>query len=155
MHVDLNEPLLRDLAAIGRAEEWHRLETILAAHELERAGEMMRVGFEPWRALAASWGPQNLVGLIKALTVAERRLRGWSCGSVSPVRVLYEALSVPASEKTHVANWVLQPQMWRWHRVELRNELRQKCTIIGEALTACRFALAAGIAKRFYFAAAT
>lgn len=107
MDEGLNEPLLRDLAAVGLAEAWHNLETIRPADELERAGSMMRAGFEPWRALGSSWDPDAVVGLIKALTMAEQRLKGWSCGSVSPVRTLYDALPLPSSEKTQIADWVL------------------------------------------------
>lgn len=108
MHNELNEPLLYELAAIGCTEEWHRLETMLPADELESAGRMMYQNFESWRALAASWNPRDLIGLIKALTIAERRLKGWNSGSGSPVRVLYQELSIPSSEKEALADWVLQ-----------------------------------------------
>jgi hypothetical protein len=77
--------------------------------EIEGKGDIMRRhGFQTWYDIADSLAEEEIVALMKAFTIAEKTLKGWEAGSVSPVgwlgRKLVERNEVLADK---VAKWVV------------------------------------------------
>jgi hypothetical protein len=68
----------------------------------------MRLGPETWFSIAESLNTEDVVALIKCLTIAERIFDDWKAGSGSPVVWLYKRLTNLAPNITEtVAEWVL------------------------------------------------
>ena len=53
----------------------------------DASGYLTRLRPAPWQSIARSWSQDDLLALIRALTVAEDSL-GWLSGSVSPASVI-------------------------------------------------------------------
>lgn len=81
----MNKELITKLIEIGRKEDFAVLETLFQSEEVENKGDIMRQGFQLWYNLADSLSEEEIVALMKAFTIAEKTLKGWKTGSVSPV----------------------------------------------------------------------
>jgi len=81
--VDKN--LIDKLIEIGKKEDFAALETLFSPEEVERKSNIMRQDFQPWYDIADSLTEEEIVALMKTFTIAEKTLKGWKAGSVSPV----------------------------------------------------------------------
>lgn len=105
---ELSQELIKFLVEIGESERFDDCEQILTRFPHLRSGSFMRLRPEPWHEVATTLDDARLTALIKTLTVLERRLPGFRCGSVSPVIFLCHTLSkrspnaIPAT-----VDWVL------------------------------------------------
>ena len=73
-----------------------------------RSGQVMRLHFADWYAVADALETGRLVALIKALTVAERIVPGFKAGSVSAVIWLFRKLAERAyPESGALASWIV------------------------------------------------
>jgi hypothetical protein len=78
--------------------------------ENERAsdGSIMRLSPAPWTASASTLSRDELAALVRALTVAEVILDGWTAGSVSPVIWTFRVFQLKFADQADVlADWVL------------------------------------------------
>ncbi len=67
----------------------------------------MRHPFQEWYEVARRYSREDVTALIKALTVAERDLPDFCCGSVSPVISLYRyLLDSTRADFTELRDWV-------------------------------------------------
>lgn len=95
------------LIAIAMTDQIERLGQIVEADAYLRSVQPMNLGHERWMTLAAPLGPEQLVALIKALTLVEN-IPGVLGGSVSPVIWLCDLVGQhPAVDADELANWVL------------------------------------------------
>ncbi|MBM3758420.1 MAG: hypothetical protein FJW38_31160 [Acidobacteria bacterium] len=99
--------LVEHLIEIGMADRVIGLDDLFAQFPDLRDGAFMRRGWEPWHDVASSLRSDQLIALIKALTLVEK-LPNCSSGSVSPVILLFRKLSERAGDQAlHLANWIL------------------------------------------------
>lgn len=100
--------LLRKLIEIGKAEDFNSLHTMFPKGGEEKYGYIMREHWREWYPVAEALSTENLIALIKTLTIAEYVLKEWSAGSVSPVIWLYRKLAERNYPKIDdLTNWVL------------------------------------------------
>lgn len=104
----INKELITRLIEIGKKEDFAALETLFLSEEVEGKGDIMRQHFQPWYDIADSLTEEEIAASMKTLTIAEKTLKGWEAGSVSPVgwlgRKLVERNEDLADE---VATWVV------------------------------------------------
>lgn len=104
----LTNDLLARLIELGRREEFDELQQLLEEFPQARSGQLMRHPFQVWYEVARRCSRDEVVSLVKALTVAERDLPNFRCGSVSPVISLYRFLLDSTHEDfTELRDWVL------------------------------------------------
>jgi len=102
------DAILDKLIEIGKSEDFSRLSSSFTVQEQHRDGHIMRLRPEAWHRVTESLSIEDLVALIKCLTIAERSFEGWKAGSVSPVIWLFRSLSgLDPNLADTVANWVL------------------------------------------------
>lgn len=76
--------LLKEFYIIGRSEDFTALDKI-PANVVKDYSYIMREPPDVWYEMTARISTDDVVSLMKTLTIAERVLSGWSAGSVSPV----------------------------------------------------------------------
>lgn len=104
----LTDELLTRLVDIGCREAFDELARVPADFPEVRSGQIMRRPFQEWYEVARRLSCTDVVSLIRALTVAERDLPNFRCGSVSPVISLYRFLLDSSSEDfSDLRGWVL------------------------------------------------
>src|SRR3989338_2908340 len=81
----IDKELITKLIGIGQKEDFATLNTLFSPGEVEQKGSIMRQGFQSWYDLADSLTEVEIVALMKTFTIAEKTLKGWKAGSVSPV----------------------------------------------------------------------
>ena len=117
----INERFLTTLIEIGKKEDFEKLKNILPADKIERYGEIMRHHHSEWYKIADKMNTEDLVGLIKSLTIAEEILTGWGAGSVSPVIWLYKKLEQRKPEDMDViTDWILKNTNNEWSPFSLK-----------------------------------
>jgi hypothetical protein len=105
---EIPDALLHKLIEIGKSSDFSRVSSSLAVQEQQRFGYIMRLRPETWFSIADSLNTEDLVALIKCLTIAERVFEDWKAGSVSPVIWLFRSLtSLNPNFAEIVADWVL------------------------------------------------
>lgn len=105
----LPHALLTRLAEIGNASEFGALPSCLRNYPTLMDGQMMRQSPDYWYAVAAKLSDQEVVGLIKALTVVETQIPNFRSGSVAPVIFLFRRLADRNTVAIDVlADWVLE-----------------------------------------------
>jgi len=108
MAPELSPELIQHLVEIGETESFDDGEQLPVRFPLSRSGAFMRLAPQSWYDIASSLDGEQLVALIKTLTVFEQRLPNFNAGSVSPVIWLFRKLSERSSEDlTPVIDWVL------------------------------------------------
>jgi hypothetical protein len=88
----LTNEFLACLIGIGRRKAFDELPRLLSDFPEARSGQLMRQPFQEWYKIARHHSRDEVVALIKSLTVAERDLPAFCGGSVSPVISLYRYL---------------------------------------------------------------
>ena len=81
----VDKELITKLIEIGRKEDFATLKTLFPPGEVEQKGSIMRRGFQLWYDIADSLTEEEIAALMKTFTIAEKTLKGWEAGSVSPV----------------------------------------------------------------------
>ena len=100
--------LIARLIAIGRRETFGEFHQLLGEFPQVSTGQIMRHPFQEWYEVARQYSRDDVTSLIKALTVAERDLPNFCCGSVSPVIPLYRYLLDTIREDfTELRDWVV------------------------------------------------
>ena len=108
MAPEISPELIRYLVEIGETERFGNGEQLFARFPLSRSGMFMRLSRHAWYEVASSLDAEQIVALIKTLTVFEQRLPNFCAGSVSPVIWLFSKLPKRSSEdRTSVIDWVL------------------------------------------------
>ena len=106
--VGLTEETLARLITIGQREAFDEFDQLLADFPVIRSGQIMRHPFQEWYDVARQYSRDDVTALVKALTVAERDLPNFSCGSVSPVISLYRyLLDSTGDDFTDLRDWVV------------------------------------------------
>lgn len=100
--------LISEFVAIGRDDAYDSISTLLKSAGEYRNGQFMRQTPQFWTDIAKDYSRDDLIGLIKVLTVAERNFPEFKAGSVSPVIWLYRFLRQNHPfEYTELEEWVL------------------------------------------------
>lgn len=106
--VEIPDVLLQKLIEMGRSSDLSRMSSFFPVQEQHRFGHIMRLRPETWLNIAKSLNIEDLVALIKCLTIAERVFEDWGGGSVSPVILLFRKLaSLDSNFAETIADWVL------------------------------------------------
>jgi hypothetical protein len=106
--IEIPDELLHKLIEIGKSSDLSQISSLFAVQEQQYFGHVMRLGPETWLSIAESLNIEDLVALIKCLTIAEQVFEGWGAGSVSPVIWLFRKLeSLDPNLAEIVADWVL------------------------------------------------
>jgi hypothetical protein len=96
----IDENLIRLFVDLGKQENFETLMDLWNSGTIDRHGDLMRLLPRPWYDIAATLpDDDDVIALIKTLTIAERMLHGWKAGSVSPVIWLFRALSERSQDK--------------------------------------------------------
>ena len=105
----LPNDLLNRLISIGARESFHELRESLKPEEILFDKQMMIQGWQFWYPIAEKLSQNNLMALIKSLTMAESLLEGWQGGSVSAVIWLFNKYA-PLSpvDRDDLADWILR-----------------------------------------------
>jgi len=119
----IEKSLIQKLIEIGMCEDI--LNAITNANLQEEDGRIMRYGPIFWREKAKYYSKDELIALIKCLTIIEYSgKKGWDSGSVSPVIYLFEHLiKVEPDLEILLGNWILShtknPYLpygwWNWN----------------------------------------
>lgn len=105
---ELANELLARLIDIGRREAFNEFQQLLVDFPWARSGELMRQGHDVWHEVARRYSFDDVTAIIKSLTVAERDLPNFNCGSVSPVIPLYQHLfNMPGADLADLRDWVV------------------------------------------------
>lgn len=109
------DSLVRQLLEIGKNEDFTCISTVMSPSEIEYHSQATRQLPVFWKNIAARLEEAELLALIKAMTMAENILPGWSSGSVSPVIWLYNCYH-PANPmaKEHLTDWILARTQNPW-----------------------------------------
>lgn len=103
----MSDSALGRLLDVGRSGDFARLETLFAQAE-QKVRPALGSDHASWLRLVESLDSEDLVSLIKSLTIGEREFTGWKSGSVSPVIRLFRRLSeVNPTEADTLAPWIL------------------------------------------------
>jgi hypothetical protein len=106
--IEIPDAVLHKLIEIGKSSDLSRMSSSFAVQDQHRFGHIMRLRPDPWLRIAETLNTEDLVALIKCLTIAEQALEGWGAGSVSPVIWLFRKLeSIDSNFAETVADWVL------------------------------------------------
>ena len=81
----IDKKLMSKLIEIGQKEDFDALNRLFLPGEVEEKGSTMRQGFKAWYDLADTLAEEEIAALIKTFTIAEKVLKGWKAGSISPV----------------------------------------------------------------------
>ncbi len=101
--------LITELIGIGRDEAFDRLPALIGSSPDHRSGQFMRQLPTFWNDIGANLSAQEIIALIKALTVAERKVPEMKAGSVSPVIWLYRHLRQRfPGEYAVLEEWILE-----------------------------------------------
>ena len=101
--------LITELINIGRDEAFEHLPVLIKSSPDHRSGEFMRQLPAFWIGVGDKLSAQEIIALIKALTVAERMVPELKAGSVSPVIWLYRHLRQRfPGEYTELEEWILR-----------------------------------------------
>ena len=106
MEDTIDQAILAHLIDIGRNENFAQLELLWAAGQLPHRGNLMRLRPQSWFEVADQHSDEEIIALIKALTVAENVLPDWQGGSVSPVIWLYRRLRDRRTVPDNLVEWV-------------------------------------------------
>ncbi len=107
-HIEIPETLIPRLIDAGKAPDLYRISALLTPQEQRDFGYIMRFRPEPWIWIAENLSIEEVIALIKCLTIVESIYDNWRAGSVSPVIWLFRYLSSREPELSKdVANWVL------------------------------------------------
>ncbi len=105
---EIPEMLLFKLIEAGKANDFSQISSLLTIQEQCDFGYIMRLRPESWFSVAENLSKEDVVALIKCLTIAEQVYDDWKAGSVSPVIWLFKNLSSREPEfSNNVADWVL------------------------------------------------
>jgi len=105
---EIPEMLLRRLIEAGKANDFSQISSVLTLQEQHDFGYIMRLRPESWFSVAEKLSKEDMVALIKCLTITESIYDDWKAGSVSPVIWLFKNLSSREPElSNNVADWVL------------------------------------------------
>ncbi len=102
----IDPAVLAHLIDVGQTEDFARLESLWSAGQLPRQGDLMRLRPQSWFEVANRLPVEEVVALIKALTLAEKILPDWKAGSVSPVIWLYRKLMEHDATTASLFDWV-------------------------------------------------
>lgn len=103
------DDLLNRLINIGARESFHELRQSLKPEEILFHKQMMIQGWQFWYPIAEKLTQNNLMALIKTLTIAESLLEGWQGGSVSTVIWLFNKYApLSSTDKDGLADWILR-----------------------------------------------
>lgn len=96
------------LIALGKCDDLDRLGTQDILAIIQERDELMRVHWRDWDVVTATMPLDDLVALIKALTIIERLFR-WAGGSVSSVIWTFRALERrDHALSQQIAHWILE-----------------------------------------------
>jgi hypothetical protein len=103
----LRNDVLDRLIEVGKTGDFDRLGLLFTEAEQLRHPSLAP-DHETWLATVESLVMEDLIALIKSLTIGERQFKGWRAGSVSPVIRLFGKLSSLDSPRAEeIAGWVL------------------------------------------------
>ena len=78
----IGKEILSKLISIGKKEDIEALHKLFPANQVEKQGEIMRLHWQTWYPIADNLSNEELIALIKSLTIAERALQGWQGGNI-------------------------------------------------------------------------
>lgn len=106
---EISAALLLRLVRAGNDPDVERaLRESIPEDERGPVGSIMRLSPAPWTASASTLSRVELEALVRALTIAEVILDGWTAGSVSPVIWTFRVFQSKFADQADVlADWVL------------------------------------------------
>jgi len=81
----IDKVLITKFIEIGQKEDFAALNSLFPVGEVKYKGDIMRQGWPAWYDLADTLADEEIAALMKTFTIAEKALKGWNAGSVSPV----------------------------------------------------------------------
>jgi hypothetical protein len=98
--------VVEKLISIGHSEDFAKLPLLFSVAEQSRHPRLAD-SHESWLAIIPSLGVEDLVALIKSLTIGEHMFPYWSAGSVSPViRLFWRLYDLDPNRADFIAGWV-------------------------------------------------
>ncbi len=88
----LEPALLQDFIRVGRDQQCAGLEQLLSQDQQQVHSPLMQLPREAWLAATDSYDKDDIIALIRFLTLAEMKYSGWQAGAESPVIWLTKAL---------------------------------------------------------------
>jgi hypothetical protein len=104
----MSESALDRLIDVGRSGDFDRLKLLFSPYE-QNDHPSLASDHASWLLIIESLNSDDLVSIIKALTIGELEFTGWKSGSVSPVIRLFRKLcEIDPNQADIVAKWVLK-----------------------------------------------
>ena len=101
--------LITGLIGIAKNDAFDRIPVLIRSFPDHRSGQFMRQPPTFWTDIGVNLSAQEIIALIKALTVAEREVAEMKAGSVSPVIWLYRHLRQRfPGDYTELEEWILR-----------------------------------------------
>jgi hypothetical protein len=99
--------VMKRLIAIGKVEDFARLPSLFFPSE-QSAHPRLADSHESWLSIIDSLAAEDIVALIKSLTIGEMVFPRWSAGSVSPViRLFWRLYDLDPQQADVIAAWVV------------------------------------------------
>jgi hypothetical protein len=99
--------LISCLIAVGKVEDFVNLPILVSLSE-QSTHPLLADSHDQWLATVNSLAPEEILALIKSLTIGEQMFQSWSAGSVSPViRLFWRLYDIKPAQADMIAEWVL------------------------------------------------
>lgn len=109
MTITLSEECINELISIGNTDSFENLSKFTVKFPEHRSGQLMRQLPQFWYLIAETLTDEELISLIKSLTIAEKVISGWKAGSVAPVVWLFRKLRERTkSDQKELSDWIIQ-----------------------------------------------
>ncbi len=109
MTVKLSTECIQELISIGKSNSHKKLVDFVENHPEHRSGQLMRQSPQFWYSISESLTDEEMISLIKSLTIAEKIVPGWKAGSVAPVVWLFRKLRERTkSDQKELSDWIVQ-----------------------------------------------
>ncbi len=109
MTIKLSEECINELISIGNTDSFENLSKFVVKFPEYRSGQLMRQLPQFWYLIAETLTDEEIISLIKSLTIAEKVISGWKAGSVAPVVWLFRKLRERTkSDQKELSGWIIQ-----------------------------------------------
>jgi len=109
MTVKLSNECIQELISIGKSNFYEKLLDFVDKFPEHRSGQLMRQSPQFWYSISESLTKEEIISLIKSLTIAEKTVPNWKAGSVAPVVWLFRKLRERTkSDQKELSDWIIQ-----------------------------------------------
>jgi hypothetical protein len=104
--------ILSQLIEIGRREKFDEFDSLFELSE-KHGWAPLNMGHRSWNPIIRNLPVEDVISLIKALTIGEKTIDKWNCGSVTQVSSIFWNLYERAPHLANdISRWVVENRKW-------------------------------------------